>query len=162
MRNRGIELFILPEVAAQPASPPGSPTSVLPEAGIPDHPSLIASKLSALHIESLPTAASDEAGPHSGCVVEAVCDVESILVASGVPGWVLPRAMAAAHEAAVSAARTGHQRMPTLREASLWAGLTRELAERGWPLSRALAHAWRQVLLLAQKHAFWSLPCTPG
>ncbi|KAK9809153.1 hypothetical protein WJX72_010301 [[Myrmecia] bisecta] len=149
MRNRGIELFILPDSTPQPASPPGLPTSVLPDTGQLAEQAL-AGKLSKLGIQPRVDQATEEpsAGtlPHDGRD-QAVSDAEAVLIAAGVPGWVLPRAMAAAHEAIVSAARTAHWRVPTLREVGRWAGLTRELAERGWPLSLASSHAWLQVYI---------------
>eukprot|EP00887_Chlorella_sp_A99_P000601 scaffold17.g601.t1 len=72
-------------------------------------------------------------------------EAESVLGLSGIPGSVLPRAMAATHAAVAAASAARNQQAPSLRELRRWAALTAALARRGWPAEEAFSVAFEQV-----------------
>ena len=91
MRNRGIEIYIPPDLPVSPLLDPATVPSACSEAaqgtGMTD---------AAAHLE------------HSGALAVGG-DLERMLAAEGVPGTALPRAMAAAHLSVARAAAEYHR-----------------------------------------------------
>ena len=123
MRNRGIEVCMLPPVGASASPPP---------------PAL-----------KRPAAEASPAAPTSS-VVGIPADPRSLSAAMRSGGALcmpppVASAMAAAHSCVEAACRAAHRRAPTSSDLASWAGLTQSLLNRGRPLRDALAAAWQQV-----------------
>lgn len=83
MRNRGIELFLLPSTSLPPD---GAPGQALPPGADGAQAAAARDHLAGLDPGAGGTASTSE-----------VWDLEAMLAAEGVPGWALPAAMATAH-----------------------------------------------------------------
>ena len=107
MRNRGIELFLLPAVAGASTAPPTAAAAGAtsdPTAAPCGQPLAFPGEDGALtaagHVGPL---VRGPLGPSEGG------DLQALLAAEGVPGWALPAAMAAAHQAIAQRAATRHR-----------------------------------------------------
>ena len=165
MRNRGVELCLLPEQADKDMMP-GTPSQV---GGVctwlvqllPCSPLPCCLQLGATGAFGCSRPASSQRtgnwAPSPSVVNLHSCgdpsialqvqDMEGLLALEGVPGAALPGAMAATHAAAVAASTAIGRPGPTCRELRQWASLARELLQRGWTAREALAVSWRQVCL---------------
>ncbi len=113
MRNRGIELFLLPSAAAAPAAgAPGAAAAPADPAAASTarDPSAPAGALGAE--AGAPAAAYGLAAESS--VESSAEDLQALLAAEGVPGWALPAAMAGAHEEVARQAAARHRWRPRL------------------------------------------------
>ncbi len=111
MRNRGIELFLLPPAAAAPAA--GAP--VVPA----DHAAASTARdasrpAGALGAEAGAPAAVWGLAAEPSAEPSAAEDLQALLTAEGVPGWALPAAMAGAHEEVACQAAARHRWRPRL------------------------------------------------
>ena len=167
MRNRGVELFLLPQQADD-----GSPETFSQvdcwhsnRIGVAEEhctacqcclscvrPSCAAQRgkhprCPACLCAHFAFAALDHIGLRTLTVDSQSEDLEGLLALEGVPGAALPAAMAATHAAAVAASTAIGRTGPTRRELRQWASLARELLQRGWAAPVALAAAWQQVCI---------------
>ena len=111
MRNRGIELFLLPASASSGRS--ASAAVAAATAGTPTCESTaepLGQPLALLGPDGALAAAGDlgpsarlALGPSEGE------DLQALLAAEGVPGWALPAAMVAGHQAVVQLAAARHR-----------------------------------------------------
>lgn len=114
MRNRGIELFLLPSAAAAPAA--GAPGA----AAAPADPAAASTArdpsapAGALGAEAGAPAAAYGLAAESSVESSAAEDLQALLAAEGVPGWALPAAMAGAHEEVACQAAARHRWRPRL------------------------------------------------
>ena len=126
MRNRGIEIFLLPEQAEQEAAPAPAAAAALQG----------------------PAAAEQQQQQQA-----EHADLQQVLALAGVPGTALPAAMASAHAAVAAHAAQRHRRPPGLRELRRWAALAGALAGRGWRPAAALHTAWCQLYVRSEAAA---------
>ncbi|KAL4440107.1 hypothetical protein ABPG75_003108 [Micractinium tetrahymenae] len=117
MRNRGIEIFLLPKHEEEAAAGAAGAAAQQGSQG---------------------QRQQEQQGGQQAELVQ-------VLGLAGVPGTAVPRAMAAAHAAVAAHAAQRHRRPPGLRELLRWAALTAALASRGWQFGAALEAAWRQL-----------------
>eukprot|EP00798_Chlamydomonas_sp_ICE-L_P024874 gene24874-10535_t len=137
MRNRGIELFMLPPAPTRPAV---SSSAALRSPSDQDVPSLAV----------LPASHTSATVPLPGVGGTEEDGLRLILESARVCGLPVLNAMCAAHHDAVALAKRAHRRGPSASELYSWAQLTRSLLEKGWGLSRALSASWDQVYTGAQ------------
>lgn len=110
MRNRGIELFLLPASAgASAAAPTAAAASAIsdPTPAPRGQPLALPGEDGASSADGdLGHLAKGTLGPSEGE------DLQALLAAEGVPGWALPAAMAAAHQAVAQLAAARHRSAP--------------------------------------------------
>lgn len=132
MRNRGVEIFLLPEPRIAPKK------SELPEAAADE------GKTSVAPLE--------EAAGHA--------DLQFLAAARGMPGSSMPTTLENAHWQAVKAATSVHRRAAGMREICRCVSLTAHLVASGWSMPDALSTAWLQAGFPPCPpcaHHFWSL-----
>mgnify|MGYP001806963913 CR=1 FL=1 len=124
MRNRGIEIFLLP---------PAPPAAEAKAAGRKEEP------------------AQEQAQRGLEEVVDA--DVEAVVRSAGVACKRLLRALARAHRGVAALCARGHKRSPGLREAATAASLAAALLARGWAAPAAVRTGWTHVYLRGQGYS---------
>lgn len=149
MRNRGIELFLLP--------PSPAPT-----------PAAIAPKIKG----SKPQATAEKEAGESGFQAPPTAGDSgawAVLATAGAAagGRDVLAALANVHARVCAMAAAAHRKPPTLADLGAWAGLACRLLARGWPLARALREAWSlaylgsQVMSLSEhaaaEQAYWDM-----
>lgn len=117
MRNRGVEVFLLPELRLPPSK------GDRPEAPV-DEGKRLAAPL-------------DEAANHA--------DLQLLAAAHGMPGLSMQTALEKAHWQAVKAATSAHRRTAGMREICRCVSLTAHLVASGWSMPDALSTAWLQA-----------------
>ena len=185
MRNRGVELCLLPEqtdddtmhetstqvVVSKALSVIGTAIAVQPSPALPhaqgQHTGLWLRRISWWSQQTLPlvimTISAYLLRPlRTRAVASQAEDLEGLLTLEGVPGAALPGAMAAAHATAVAASAAIGRPGPTRRELRQWASLARELLQRGWSAREALTVSCQQVGFPRRPHfpracTTWSL-----
>ncbi len=127
MRNRGVELFLLPPSATdtqhtqqQPAAAPAADP----------HAAAFAALVSAA-----------DAGGALAAAARLVASNEG--AAAGGPGLLC--ALATLHVDVAAVCERAHRRPPSLADSAAWMRLARSMVERGWPLRTALTDAWELV-----------------
>ena len=122
MRNRGIELFLLPAAAGASTAAPTAAT-----AGATSGPTAAPhSQPLAVPGEDGASSAAGDAGSVAGGGLgpSEGGDLQALLAAEDMPGWALPAAMAAAHQAVAQLAATRHRSAPDCFAAPLRSGGT--------------------------------------
>jgi hypothetical protein len=153
MRNRGIELFLLPSTLPpplHPAKPVENPGNIAenPDLALVPRPSNAPDLRDTLGENPLIFGVYEQLARYGldGATSRVSAADEGLVLASeGVPGWALPAAMRAAHAGAAAAAGGRARAPPGLRALRRWARTARCLVERGWPVTDALRTGWDQV-----------------
>jgi hypothetical protein len=115
MRNRGIELFLLPPAAAAPAAVGRGAAAALADPAAASSAQDASAPAGALGAEAGAPAAAAGLAAEPSAEPLAAEDLQAMLVAEGVPGWALPAAMAGAHEEVARQAAARHRWPPRLQ-----------------------------------------------
>ncbi|KAF6262490.1 hypothetical protein COO60DRAFT_1699221 [Scenedesmus sp. NREL 46B-D3] len=137
MRNRGVELFLLPAAAGVCGS---SSSRELAATGKDAAEEQQQDSL-------LPPAATEPLNLTPSWALSGQPDLETLLASDGVVASPTLAAMAAAHTRMAAACTAAHRKAPGMREARGWAAAAGALLQQGCCLADALARGWAQAYL---------------
>eukprot|EP00879_Flechtneria_rotunda_P007272 GHRR01007629.1.p1 GENE.GHRR01007629.1~~GHRR01007629.1.p1 ORF type:complete len:772 (+),score=333.56 GHRR01007629.1:213-2318(+) len=133
MRNRGLELYLLP------------PTPVAD--GATSSSNTLAAAASAAGSAGADSAPQVSSVPDLTWSLSGQPDLETLLASTGVTSSAVLQAMATAHTSMAAACTKAHRRAPGFKEARTWAAAAETLLQQGRCLQQALWQAWAQVYM---------------